>query len=88
MPSLRESDRVAYELAHCRDRDALRIAERCGVPIGKIRAWRRGTLSLAPWVIEEIAAILRLDDQVLVEHHEHRRQRQAEDVAAQRNADA
>lgn len=87
MTSLREGDPVAYALAHARDRDAERIAERVGVPLGKVRSWRKGTLSLALWVVKEIAAILRLDDTLLEQHHEHRRQRQDEDVAAQRELD-
>jgi hypothetical protein len=88
MPGLKEADPVAYAIAHAREYEALRIAELCGVPLGKVRSWRKGSLSLSPWVIRVIADVLRLDDTVLEQHHEHRRQRHAEDVASQREQDA
>jgi hypothetical protein len=85
--SLREGDPVAYALSHAREREAERIAELCGVPLGKVRSWRKGSLSLAPWVIAEIATVLKLDDTVLKQHHERRRRRQDADVKAQRELD-
>jgi DNA-directed RNA polymerase specialized sigma24 family protein len=55
MASLREGDPVAYALSRAREYEAERIAELVGVPLGKVRSWRKGTLSLSPWVIRVIA---------------------------------
>jgi hypothetical protein len=88
MPTLKEADPVAYAIAHARRKaDIERIATQTGCPEGKVRSWRHGTTSLAPWVIRVIADVLRLDDTVL-EHHWQCRQRHAEDVASQREQDA
>jgi len=84
MAGLKDGDPVAYALAHARDRDAHAIAERIGVPIGKLRAWRKGSLDLSPWVVSEIARVLELDDQTLEQHYQRRRQRHAQDVGLQR----
>jgi hypothetical protein len=87
MPGLREGDPVAYAISRARPCDVETLAIRIGAPEGKIRGWRHGTTSLAPWVIRVIADVLRLDDTVL-EHHWQCRQRLAEDVASQREQDA
>jgi hypothetical protein len=84
---LKEADHIAWAISRARESEAERIAELCGVPLGKVRSWRKGSLSLAPWVIAEIATVLKLDDTVLKQHHQRRRRRQDDDVKSQREMD-
>jgi len=87
MPGLRETDPVAYAIAHARMPDIERIATQTGCPEGKVRSWRHGTLNLADWVVNEIATVLKLNDATL-DQHRQRRRRHEDDLAAHEWDDA
>ena len=88
MSTRREVDPVAHALSRARQSQAERIAELVGVPIGHVHGWRKGTTSLAPWVIRCIGDVLNLSDITLEQHREHRRRRHNQDVETQRELEA